>query len=358
MQWAGFTAGLSVSFFDFYPAAAFLYRAGNLPQEDTGDGGWWVWGYTAQFGGGFSATLSAEERRTAQIVDFSGAAGALGGVAAPGTNGTILAGNANAAGYGGWQSPDVVANLRVDQAWGSAQVMGALHQDNAGYYGATPATGGPGNKWGWVVGGGLKINAPFISPGDYFLGEVNYTQGAVKYLWNSNQGSQTEVMGGTEAYGVSSDCIFGGTVAAGNSTGCQLTTAWGIDVAYEHYWTPQWHQSLVYNAMWEKYGSGTGSANAMLCVGEGLGAGAGTTAVAGAGCNNNWDTWGVGSRLQWDVTKSFYIGVEAIYQKFDSGQTGAAALTPALILANSGATTVANQSNWVFTVRMHKDFLP
>ena len=69
--------------------------------------------------------------------------------------------------------------------------MGALHQDNAGYYGATPSTGGPSNKWGWVVGGGLKINAPFISPGDYFIAEVNYTQGAVKYLWNSNQGSQT-----------------------------------------------------------------------------------------------------------------------------------------------------------------------
>ncbi|HVU39426.1 MAG TPA: porin, partial [Xanthobacteraceae bacterium] len=31
VQWAGFTAGLSVSFFDFYPAAAQLYRAGNLP---------------------------------------------------------------------------------------------------------------------------------------------------------------------------------------------------------------------------------------------------------------------------------------------------------------------------------------
>ena len=36
-------------------APALLYRAGNLPHEDTGDGGWWVWGYTAQFGGGFSA---------------------------------------------------------------------------------------------------------------------------------------------------------------------------------------------------------------------------------------------------------------------------------------------------------------
>ena len=107
-----------------------------------------------------------------------------------------------------------------------------------------------------------------------------------------------------------------------------------------------------------EYGSGTGSANAMLCVGEGNGTGAGPAAVAGAGCNNNWDTWGVGSRLQWDVTKTFYIGVEAIYQSWTAPDAEPAALTRSLTLANSGATTVANQSNWVFTIRMHKDFLP
>src|SRR5579872_979340 len=113
VQWAGFTAGLSVSFFDFYPAAAQLYRAGNLPQEDSGDGGWWVWGYTAQFGGGFSATLAAEERRDSQNIDFSGttaagvANGSLGTMGAPGTNGVIVGSTANSGGYGGWQSPDV-----------------------------------------------------------------------------------------------------------------------------------------------------------------------------------------------------------------------------------------------------------
>ena len=95
--------------------------------------------------------------------------------------------------YGGWQSPDIVGNLRVDQAWGSAQVMGALHQVNAALLRRRrrPSTGGiPANKWGWVVGGGIKINAPFISPGDYFITEVNYTQGALKYLWNAT-GRQT-----------------------------------------------------------------------------------------------------------------------------------------------------------------------
>jgi hypothetical protein len=360
VQWAGFTAGQSVSFYDFYNAAAMLYRAGNIPNEDTGDAGWWVWGYTAQFGGGFSATLSAEERRVDQIIDFSGAAGAVGGMGAPGTNGAILPPTTNASGYGGWQSPDIIGNLRVDQAWGSAQIMGALHEDNAGYYGLTPGTGHPGDAWGWVVGAGLKINAPFVSPGDYFQGEVNYGVGANRYLWDANPGSAAVVNGASEGYGVQTDCVFGGTVAAGNNTGCLQTSAWGLSVGYEHYWTPQWHQSFVFNGMWEKYNTGTGSANSMLCVGEGLGAGAGSTATAAAGCNNNWDLWGVGSRLQWDVTKSFYIGVEAIYQKIDSAQTGLAgnALTPALTLANSGATTWANQSNWEFTIRMHKDFLP
>jgi Porin subfamily len=361
VQWAGFTAGLSVSFFDFYPAAALLYRAGNIPSEDSGDGGWWVWGYTAQLGGGFSATLSAEERRDSQIVDFSGAGGALGGITTPGTNGTIVGTTAGTAGYGGWQSPDIIANVRVDQAWGSAQVMGALHQVNGGYYGTLPSSGHPGNTWGFVVGAGLRINTPSISPGDYLIGEVNYTEGATKYLWNGTNGTtQDGVSGSTEGYGVGSDCIFGGTVAAGNATGCQLTTAYSFDAAYEHYWTPQWHQSLVGAMLWHKYATGAGSANSMLCVGEGLGAGAGTTAVAAAGCNNNWSFWGVGSRLQWDVTKSFYIGVEAIYQHLNSAQTGLAgnALTAPLTLTNSGATTWANQSNWTFTVRMHKDFLP
>ncbi len=165
-----------------------------------------------------------------------------------------------------------------------------------------------------------------------------------------------DVNGATEGFGVTADCVYGGTLAGGNNTGCQLTTAWGLDVAYEHYWTPQWHQSLVYNAEWVRY---NGAANAMLCVAETAGAGVGTAAVATAGCNNNWDIWGVGSRLQWDVTKSFYIGVEALYSRFDSATLPGGVLTPPVTLGSAGnATTVASQNNWNFTIRMHKDFLP
>ena len=76
--------------------------------------GWFV-GYTAQFGNGFSATLAAEMRRMTQIVNDRQA---VVGQSAPGLDGAGAA-------HGGFQAPDIVANLRVDQAWGSAQIMGA-----------------------------------------------------------------------------------------------------------------------------------------------------------------------------------------------------------------------------------------
>jgi hypothetical protein len=355
VQWAGFTAGLTVSFFDFYPAAAMLYRAAQIFSEDTGDGGWWVWAYTAQLGGGFSATLSAEERRTSQIVGQGIAAEAINVGVLPTTS--FVAGG----GYGGWQSPDIVGNLRVDQAWGSAQIMAAGHEINPLYYappdgGATVTSGHPGDQWGWVVGGGIKINTPFITNGDFIVGEVNYTEGATKYLNHGPNGeNQLDIMGGTQGFAVGSDCVFGGSLAGLNATSCQLTTAWSVNAAYEHYWTPQWHESFVGGYFAESYNA---TANNILCALEGAGTGVGTAAAATAGCNNNWAFWGVGSRLQWDVTKSFYIGVEAIYEQLQTATLPGGLVTTPLTVAGNPTITVSNQSNWTFTVRMHKDFLP
>src|SRR5262249_10307980 len=67
IQWAGFTFGRAQSFFDFFSQAAIGYL-GFTPNSDTGDGGWDVLAYTAQFGNGFSGTLSLETRRTTQII--------------------------------------------------------------------------------------------------------------------------------------------------------------------------------------------------------------------------------------------------------------------------------------------------
>ena len=70
IQWAGITAGITQSFYDFYSSAATNYRA-YFPTSDTGDSGWWVWAYTAQLGNGLSATISAEQRRMSQIIGLT-----------------------------------------------------------------------------------------------------------------------------------------------------------------------------------------------------------------------------------------------------------------------------------------------
>ena len=374
VQWAGMTAGLSQSFFDFYSVPAMQYRGGYLPASDTGDGGWWVWAYTAQFGGGFSGTISSEARRTTQICD-NNLVNSTTCTILPGSYTSAIAGGASlfpgAGAYGGMQSPDIVANLRVDQAWGGAQIMGAAHEVNASYYSLAPglapsiAGGHPSDRWGWAAGVGLKVNTPFISQGDWFQTQVNVTQGALRYLFNTPNTNWGKVDGAQEAYGVLSDCVYGGFVGAGNNTQCNLTSAWGVNAGYEHYWTPAWHTSL-YGAYYAvSYGKNQGGGNALLCTNEGFGVAtvpgvnAGTQLQAAPGCNNDWQTWGIGSRTQWDVTKTFYLGVEVLYQNLHSAQTPTGVLPGLVTIGNTGATTIENNaSNWMVSVRAHRDFLP
>jgi len=378
VQWAGMTAGLSQSFYDFYSVPAMQYRGGYLPASDTGDPGWMVWAYTAQLGNGFSASISTEARRTTQIINqasLSGTTTASTITIIPGSYvssvagaGSVLPGNGA---YGGSQVPDIVGNLRVDQAWGGAQVMAALHDVNATYYSLTGTAasgtsvlgGHPSDAWGWAAGAGLKINFPSIAPGDWFQAQFNYTEGALRYLFFTPNTNWGDLRGNQEAYGVMSDCVYGGALAvAGSATGCQLTTAYGFNAGYEHYWMPAWHQSL-YGAYYQvQYSS---SANAMLCVAEAPGVGnngaiGGLAALTpGSACNNNWSMWGIGSRLQWDVTKTFYLGVEVLYEDMKSAtpNTGTGGAIGAV---GFGSSTVqqASASNWMVSVRAHRDFLP
>jgi hypothetical protein len=211
---------------------------------------------------------------------------------------------------------------------------------------------------------GIKVNTPFITQGDWFQTQFNVTQGALRYLFNTpntNWGMAhgTDAGFGNEGYGVLSDCVYGGTLGTATTTSCQLTSAWGFNAGYEHYWTPAWHTSL-YGAWYQvKYGS---SANAMLCSLEagGNGAGIGSAAVATAGCNNNWSTWGIGSRTQCDVTKTFYLGVEVLYSDLQSAKSfnGLVPTNNTFAGATTATTRVANESNWYVGVRAHRDFLP
>jgi Porin subfamily len=368
LQMAGFTFGISQSFFDFYSApATALY--GGYPASDTGDPGWLVMGYTAQFGNGLSATISAEERRTTQINNTGLAAGvAANGTLAPGGYTTAVAGiTANAGAYGGFQMPDVVANLRADQAWGSAQIMGAVHQVNANYYGALPSSGHPSDAYGWAVGAGIKLLAPMIAPGDYFQAQVNYTEGALRYVFFTPNTNWGKVDGNSEAYGVMSDAVYGSNVAAtgAGGTGLELTTSWGVNAAYEHFWNKQWKTSAYGGYAAVSYNS---TANNMLCAQEVAGVGV-VNAVAQAlgpvwaalGCDNNWSTYWIGSRTQWNIDSSTYLAVDVLYQRMQSAQGYLGVLPGAVAIGGAAAPiigTVADQDNVAVRFRVHRDFYP
>jgi hypothetical protein len=401
IQWAGITAGITQSFYDFYSGAATGYRA-YLPNEDTGDSGWWVWAYTAQLGNGLSASISAEQRRTSQIINvtsgtligltvnttaFTTGTATLFGAAAPNSNGSIAGTVTNTAGYGGIQSPDIVGNIRLDQTWGSAQIMAVAHEVNANYYDTAPATGHPGDKWGFVVGAGLRLNFPMIAQGDFFQAEVNYTQGALRYLMMGDNSPNMQIeRGNTYGFGVTSDCVYGSlnsgfqssatgsVVGATGTTGCQLTTAWSLNAAYEHYWTPQFHESFLGGIVSTRYNT---IANNNLCLVESgtasssvTGTGTGSGAPATPGCNNNWTLWSVGTRVQYDFTKTLYMGVEFLYQHLNTATLGTCgpgnpscpqAQITAIAPPGNGLVPgfqLKDQNVISVTARIHKDFLP
>jgi hypothetical protein len=388
IQWAGITAGVTQSFYDFFSSAAISYRA-YFPNEDTGDSGWWVWAYTAQLGNGLSATLSVEQRRMSQVIGFAGPN--VGGLpvftAAPLGTSTLATGAVGAQtttiglGYGGIQVPDIVGNIRYDQTWGSAQISGAAHRVDAPYYGASTLsnglseTGHPGEEWGWVASAGLRLNIPYFAQGDYFQSQAAYTRGALRYMFMGDNAPNFGWERGNDfGFGVLSDCVYGSTSAnvggpVVNGTGCNLTTGWQVNASFEHYWTPQFHESFYGGISEVRYNS---QANALLCVGEASGTGSGAIAHATPGCNNNFDIWTVGSRLQYDFTKTLYIGVDFLYSHLDSASLpdgilhNTALLPPQndLACATGSATGSApcghikDMNNLAVTLRMHKDFLP
>ena len=162
VQFAGFTFGKTDTFFDFDTmpyANSTVYWGTN-----EGGNGVEVWAYTAQFGNGMSASLSIEDNY-----------GERNGI----TNAPYL--SAPTVVYANATWPDIVANLRIDQAWGSAQVMGAIHDVRASDIAGVGGTH-PGDDTGYALGVGAKFNLPMLGKGDNIIGQLTYAKGALRYI--------------------------------------------------------------------------------------------------------------------------------------------------------------------------------
>ena len=334
IQFAGFTWGKTASFFDFdlQPYS----NQTNVWGSNQAGNGQTIFGYTAQFGNGFSASISAEDP-TARRASIGGS--------------YLFAGVTTAAAYGGRRYPDVVGNLHVDQAWGSAQIMGAIHdvyavEATAAGVGATQTTS---SATGWAIGGGVKFLTPFTGKNDYFIAQVAYGEGATNYIGSNfgagGIGAESLRSGFPVVTNTALGPVFDGVVAGAagvGGTGVDLTTGWSVTAGYEHWWVPAWKTSL-YGA----YGQLEYSQNAstFLALTQGIAAGAAATASA------NWSYWQIGSKTVWTPVPNLDLSVEIMYNKLE-GAFGGLVGTPGTIGTFGNKDFVAGQ------LRAQRNFYP
>jgi hypothetical protein len=351
IQFAGFTFGKTQSFFDVPDIADMTYQT-EYARNNTGGSGTPVFAYTAMLGNGVTATLSIEDytERRANVVVIAG----------PAVAGNFIPGTDNLAFNHGNETPDIVGNLRVDQAWGSAQISGALHLNQATYYAIQPAgtvTAHPDDKWGWAVGAGILLKMPW-DPKDTFAVAGHYCEGASTYCVNvpGSYGARSSAASlfqdGGLAVGWWDDAYFNNNLAGTIRGELELPKVWSVQAGFQHYWTNSLRSSI-----WGVYSSYEASSNAvdtLICAPRGF----------GPGCAD-WNAWQVGSRTIWNPVTNLDIGLEVMYTKietaFSGGQTNCVGAGCVPTFATAGIPAVVNiQDNdvWSGILRIQRNFWP
>ena len=287
IQFAGITAGRVQSFFDFY---ADNYNYEGIANSDTSNN---VLAYTYTGAGGISATLALEDR-----TQRNDGIGNVTGFAGNGQNFAI----ASAAGEAGETIPDIVGSLRVDQAWGAAQLSAVYHQIQTASGIQSGTVGGITSKDadGFAVQGGVQIKLPMLAAGDDLWIEGAYQNGAYLYQDSSgyaNAGFQSRYLGGFQH--IDHDAIALGVPgsAVGNYS-LSLSEGFSVMAAINHYFTPNFHD-VLYGSYEE---SSYGRAGLVDWTNGGLG---------------KMSEYRVGNQFLWDPVKNLEFGLEFDYAHID-----------------------------------------
>jgi hypothetical protein len=337
IQFAGFTFGKSASAYATpwhgYPGNNSSFLLGG---HDTVTGVNNIQ-YTAQFGNGVSGTIGLDDsvvfNRTtvANLTLGLGPTGAL------------------AQAYGGDQIPDLVGNIRVDQAWGLFQLSGALHEVNASYNvlnttavpaGAQGPAGGaptgfseinghPDSKVGGSVMAALQIKNIPTGPGDDIKIDATWAKGDTKNVISTSAASPSFAMfsGSNRAdayqsvgFGATTDAVFLPAFAGGDGS-LHLTTAYGVRGAFNHNWDPYWSSSLFGSYSAVRYDATT---QANFCAVYTPGKAVSADFV----CNTNFNVSQLGVVTRWTPVKNLTFSAEVMWFHLDQNFAGTAALTP------------------------------
>ncbi len=366
LQFAGFTFGKSASAFAT-PWHSFLGNTTSffLGGHDSATGTNNIQ-YTAQFGNGVSGTIALEDptvyNRTA-VYNLSTGVSAAG-----------LGANA----YAGTHAPDIVGNIRVDQAWGLFQLSAAAHEVSGSYNilgaGAVPTalseiSGHPETKWGGAVMAALQIKNIPTGPGDDIKFNATYAVGDTKQVISASAPSPTFAMfGGTGvagAYqsiglGATSDAVYLPTLFGGSGD-LKLTKSWGIQGAFNHNWNPYWLTSLFGSYSSVRYDGTVGD----LSTAKGAYCSAFAASHPGSGvtytCDPNFNVAQLGVGTRWTPVKNLTFSAEVMWthldQKMGAGAGGVATSTFAAVAPKPAATYEFKDQNTVsLQLRAHRNF--
>jgi hypothetical protein len=296
IQFAGLTVGYTDSFFDFKPYSSY---AGMLVSDIQT----LLFAYTAEFGDGFSGTISAEDRTYREYT--SGMVTPAGGVP-----------RGDPFNYAGQSMPDFVANLRVEQGWGSAQISAAVHQVDPAYNGLRKAD----TEYGWAVQGGVQINLPMIAEDDFIYASGAYAEGALSYLISGagvGRDGNNDYLNGVPT----SDFIYGNRPG----TKVELTKGFNVNGGFSHNWSPNWKSSVD-----ASYADITYAHNVR-------------------GFNPDWALVTVAAQTVWSPVSNLDIGVEVVYSRFTERPEG-------LRTGWNGTPGGAAPDNWAGRVRVERTF--
>ncbi len=322
VQFGGLTAGRIESFFSFY--ADTLNWVGATGSDTFGNNPV-VFAYSATFGSGFSATISVEDR-TARTTEGAGFAFAPGVAAID---------------YAGQRLPDIVGVLRVDQAWGSAQLAGAIHENRALnrvpllINGVAPAGAGTfvDTEYGFAVMAGAKINLPMLAPGDQLWLEATYSSGATSYNGFGNAGFSTGRVGIPIA-----DAFVD---PFGNLKQTEIFTA---TAAFLHYWTPQIRQ-----AVFASYSRIDVPASVTTAVNP-------LTGARPVGAVVDSDYLLLGSNVVYSPVAGLDLGVEVAYIKADPRGRVISNIAPGGLTPDLTGRTLGQEDIFTGRIRVQRDF--
>ena len=311
IQFAGFTAGQTATFFDFGGFYS-IYGLASIAWD-------WrpVFAYTAQFGNGFSATISIEDGQAIR----SGGTAIGGDFNYPPVTGTT---------YGGQQVPDIVGNLRVDQAWGSAQVSGVLHQIRLNQ---ATANAGYSDTWGWAVLGGIEIKTPMIAPGDSIMLQGVWSKGAVEYT-----GISSSPLGVARGIGYLNQALVGPAVVihdfSPNNGIVSLSEAWSANLMFRHFWQPN-----LRSAFWIGYNAYRPAISNVPPTGAYI-----------PGMN----IWQAGGNVIWSPAPTLDLSLDVLWTRLQT--TGCNIVFVGCIAATAAGQANATADIWSFWTRWRRNF--